>query len=776
MKSCLKHAVDPWPRSAIRSTILLVAALAFATAIPATASAAGVGGATLDGSPGFPPVADGLTQTLYVPVQCRNPDTTDTCNATAGHVLDVINSTTCAADPAFGCAVLARAVAGDQPVTAAVDRRTDTIYVGDGGGNGSITVVDGAQCNATVTSGCNRPLATIPIDGFPAAEALDPKTGTLYVANLAGAVLAIDAGRCNATDTAGCTEPVKSIADAADPDAVAVDVATDTVYAANDGSDGSGDTVSVIDGATCNARTGVGCGQSPPTITIGDNPAWAVVDQATDSVYVTNSDDGTVSVIDGATCNATAHGGCNQAPPTVVTGAEPTFLALDRVRDTVFVLNQGDDTMSTLDTRTCNGTITVGCQGRPANQQLAFAPPQGENPNSFALTGPRDSAFLVNAGGEAFLGTATLDGCTAVAHAGCRNEAPAAAGAEFFPVVDPANHTMYAGNEHSSEIDVFDTDTCHAGDVAGCAPVTEIPMPDPQANLGGLDLGDHTLYASDPYSDTISVINTETCNAARPAGCTDTLPTLTVGPAPGPPALDAATHTLYAPYGDTANGVAVIDAGTCNAETQAGCGQTPASVAVGEGTNLIAVSQATNTVYAPSSGDPFGSGNTVAVIDGVTCNATDHNGCGRHAATVDAGPAPQGVAVDDATHSVYVTIGSDGSSPGALAIIDSATCDGAHPSGCQRPARTVAVGRGPTSVVIDPLTHAVYAAAFAGASVSIVDGVTCNAQDGAGCSSVAEQAVTSQPETLAIDPVTDTVYDGNGFPPEPTLSVFRGLP
>jgi DNA-binding beta-propeller fold protein YncE len=140
------------------------------------------------------------------------------------------------------------------------------------------------------------------------------------------------------------------------------------------------------------------------------------------------------------------------------------------------------------------------------------------------------------------------------------------------------------------------------------------------------------------------------------------------------------------------------------------------------------------------------------------------------------GPAPQGVAVDDATHSVYVGIGADGDSQGALAIIDTARCNGAHPGGCTRPARTVGVAKQPVTVTIDPVTHVVYVASLSSASVSVVNGATCNATDGDGCSSATQQAVTSEPETLAVDPVTNTVYDTNAFSADSTLSIFRGLP
>ena len=83
---------------------------------------------------------------------------------------------------------------GDRPgrgrqvprLAAALDERTDTVYVADG--SGKITVVDGARCNARVSSGCAKPLAAITTGGFPAAAAFNPKTRTLYVASPAGQV------------------------------------------------------------------------------------------------------------------------------------------------------------------------------------------------------------------------------------------------------------------------------------------------------------------------------------------------------------------------------------------------------------------------------------------------------------------------------------------------------------------------------------------------------------------------------------------------------------
>ena len=271
------------------------------------------GSVVLGGSPGVP-LANPKTSTVYIPVQC----TTSSCS-TPEHVVDIVNAAKCNASVISGCRVVARAAAGKFPTAAALDQRTDTLYVTDGAG--TVTVVNGARCNAHVTSGCARPLATIKIGGFPVAAAFNPRTRTVYVASPAGQVFVIDAARCNTVTTAGCGKPVKMVKDPLGPDAVDVNVATNTVYAANGGSNGNGDTVSVINGATCNGSTGTGCGHKPPTIRVGVNPFWDVVDQATNTVYVANHNDGTVSVINGATCNATVTSGCAHTPRAVTTGA-----------------------------------------------------------------------------------------------------------------------------------------------------------------------------------------------------------------------------------------------------------------------------------------------------------------------------------------------------------------------------------------------------------------------------------------------------------------------
>jgi DNA-binding beta-propeller fold protein YncE len=726
------------------------------------------GSIELGGSPGTPAV-NPRTGTLYVPVQCP----TSYCSTSSlSHVMDVINTATCNAAVMSDCRVVARARVGTNPTAATVDQKTDTVYVTNA--TGTVTVVDGARCNATVTSGCGAALATIHVGGFPVAAVSNPITRTLYVASLSGSVFVINTANCNAVTTQGCGQPVKTVVDSQGPAAIDVNLATDTVYAVNTGT-GNGNTVSVIDGARCNGSTGSGCGVAPHTITVGNGAFWDAVDQETNTIYVANYNDGTVSLIDGAHCNATVSSGCGSTPPVVPTGAGPAFVAVDASLHTVFALNQQDDTLSAINTRTCNGTVTFGCHKAAPNAQAGSNQNPGYTgfPNALTLLPHTDTAYVVNVGGENRVSVITVGRCDATVKSSCRIPAPSVPNAEFQASVDPATDTIYASNLNLPEIDVLSGATCNAKHRSGCAPLAEIPMSNPGASMGAIDDTTRTLYASDA-SGSVSVINVATCNAAHIAGCATATPTITVGASPGSPVLNPATRTLYVPFGATRNQIAVIDTASCNAQDSAGCGHTPGTITVGENTFVIAVSSKTDTIYAPSTGVPFASGDTVDVINGATCDGTNHSGCGHIAATVKVGLGPYGVAVDDSTETVYVANNANGDTPGTVSVINGATCNGVETTGCADNIPTVAVGRSPLLVAVDTRTAAVYVTDFSSAGVSVIDGSTCNAKMTTGCSHPApEQAVGSQPFGIAVNQSSNTVYAMNIFGPG-SLSIFRG--
>jgi DNA-binding beta-propeller fold protein YncE len=727
-------------------------------AAPAAAVGAALGASVvLTGSPGTP-VIDAATHTLYVPIQ-------------SGSVLDVVNDATCNANLQSGCRVVATAAAGGSPLAAAVDERTDTVYITNAGG--TVTVLDGARCNAIVQSGCGKDLATIQVGGFLVDAAFDPRTRTLYVANpQGGSVFVVNVAKCNTVAISGCASPVKKVKDSYAPQSVDIDLATDTVYAANNGT-GNGDTVSVIDGVTCNATHGSGCRDAPRIVKVGNGAFWDAVDQANDTVYVANNNDGTVSVINGGSCNAMVTSGCGNTPPVLRTGAGAATVAVDGALHTLFTVNANDDTLAEVNTKTCNGGLISGCPAVALNEQAVPDQGPGSFPNTVVLAPPTNTAYLVNVGGPNILSVISVGTCNAIDTSGCRAEAPSVPDPEDQADIDPATNTIYASNDNLAQIDVINAATCDVNDVVGCAPLAKIPMGHPAAAVGAIDDSTHTLYASDSGGN-VSVINTATCNATNTAGCAGPWPSINIGTSPGASVFDSITGTLYVPFGSTADEIAVLNAATCNAEVSSGCGQSPGTISVPGGTYVLGLSEKTDTVYAPNEGFAPEWGDTVSVIDGATCNGADLSGCGHVAATITVGLIPDGIAVDDATNTAYVANNRDGDQPGTVSVINSATCNGADTAGCSASFPTVGVGRSPRTVGVDATTDMVYVADHSSAAISAVNGASCNAEVVEGCGQAApEQGVGSQPDGLVVAQSTGTVYVMNS-PQAGSMSIIGG--
>ena len=109
-----------------------------------------------------------------------------------------------------------------------------------------------------------------------------------------------------------------------------------TLYVANSG-DG---TVSVVNLAACSALNVSGCERKSPVIGVGHIPLGLAVDQATNTMDVANALDNTVSVINGATCDPSGASGCGQKPATAAVGAFGDAVAVDPVTNTVFVTHR----------------------------------------------------------------------------------------------------------------------------------------------------------------------------------------------------------------------------------------------------------------------------------------------------------------------------------------------------------------------------------------------------------------------------------------------------
>jgi YVTN family beta-propeller protein len=147
------------------------------------------------------------------------------------------------------------------------------------------------------------------------------------------------------------------------------------------------------------------------------------------------------------------------------------------------------------------------------------------------------------------------------------------------------------------------------------------------------------------------------------------------------------------------------------------------NVVVGTTPNAVAVDQSTHTVYVTDNLP-----GTVSEIDGYTHTVT---------ATVPVGYHPDGVAVDPGTHTVYVA----NSDSETVSVIDGST---------HTVTATVPVGNTPTGLAVDPETHMVYVANSGYHTVSVIDGKTHTV--------TASVPVGHHPFGVAVDPSTHNVY------------------
>ena len=378
-----------------------------------------------------------------------------------------------------------------------------------------------------------------------------------------------------------------------------------------------------------------------------EHDLWVAVDAPLHSVYVVYQKDDSLIVLDTNVCNGSHLAACaTLSPPTIHTGTDPESVVLDQQTQTLYTANEVDNDVSVIDASNCNAQTTTGC----------------------------------------------------------RHPAPAFTSQPGALAADAAAHTLY-DTSGASSVAMINTSACNTDSLAGCAQtpptVTVGEFPDAVA----VDHRTHTAYVANHGSGatgTVSVIDDRTCNATRSAGCA-TVSTLQVpGGNPDDIAVDPATDTIYVAT-ITSNGpdlVSVFNGATCNATSTGDCDQTPATIAVGRSGDApsdsslnLAVNQATNTIYAanvfnngPDMPPPY-LGNSVYVINGATCDAANRTGCGQTPATVTLAPNPpvgsnpSGIAVDQATNTIYTANIADDEHPGTVSVINGATCDAANTHG-----------------------------------------------------------------------------------------------
>ncbi len=688
----------------------------------------------------FGATVDPTRRTLYV---ANNGETT----------LSIIDARACSAAHTRGCRrPVATVPLPSNPVWVEADPATHTLYVTIGGANDdghTVVVLDTSTCNARTTADC-RVVATVHVGRLPVVARLDTAHHTVYVANVIdGTVSLIDAETCNAVVTTGCAGRMPTIPVGASPDAGDLDSAHHTLYIAN----ADDATVSVIDTSRCNAGRLSGCGGPVATAAVGGLPFWIAVDPAVHTAYIATNAGITISMIDTRSCSAAVTHGCSRPAATAPVGANPSWAGVDRLRHTVYVANANDATLSVLDASTCNAHVTAGCAGSPTLRV-------GWDPEAGYVDAAHGTVYVVNRVAQSVSVVASAT-CNATRTSGCRRPvATAPAGAVSADLaVDRSTHTVYVANAGGS-VSLLDGASCNAHDRSGCRrtpPAVSMSEPDDLA----VDPAHHTLYVSNFLEHgTVTMIDTTTCRTGRTRGCAGPHPAFPVGAFPGGLALNPRTHTLYA--ADTTGTLTVVDTATCNAHHRAGCEAHALTVAIPKGAFRMAVDRTTGTVYVGQFGVGDSNGTRVTVVDGSTCNAIRHTGCGKAHATITLPVGITGLLVDETTRTLYVAHHDPVSNTGIVSVIDITRCNGTTAAGCHTAPTDLLAPYAPVGLALDPRTHLLYVTGAFDSSVWIFDARRCTGSDRRGCGSRPRLVeVGSTPHAAELDPATGTLYAPN---------------
>jgi DNA-binding beta-propeller fold protein YncE len=212
----------------------------------------------------------------------------------------------------------------------------------------------------------------------PVAQAVDPSTGTLYIANESSNTVSVDSEGSTSSPTNFGT--ASSVTTGTGPDAVALDAAAKEVFVAN-----SGGTLTVIPTTTCSQSTTSGC-SSPTQVASGGHlnaPSALAVSGST--LYVGNGN-GTVAVYSiGSTLTW-------MATVRLPSGSAPTALAVDPTNGYVYVADGTNNKVDYFNATTCSASVTSGCSSTPSTVSV------GNDPVALAVAPGAGDLYVANAG------------------------------------------------------------------------------------------------------------------------------------------------------------------------------------------------------------------------------------------------------------------------------------------------------------------------------------------------------------------------------------------
>jgi len=304
-------------------------------------------------------------------------------------------------------------------------------------------------------------------------------------------------------------------------DAVAVNPATSKAYAVQP----EADAVIVVDPKSRKAQS----------VKVGAEPLAISINPQTNRVYVANSGNGTVSIIDGATDKVIA---------TVDVGMLPTVIAVNSTNNKVYIARTFSNSMSIID---------------GASNTVATLEP-GIQADAIAVNPVTNRLYMLNYESK---NVTVLDGSNA-------SLSKISTPAHLWGIgMNPATNTVYAGNTGGSTLTIVDD----AHESSSEATVGQIPC------AIAVDSNARRIYVANYAGDSVSVLD---------AATNSVLATVATAAHPQAVAVNTATHMAFAVSART-NTVTVIDGSTNKVIANVAVKGSPYAVAVDSANNQIFV-------------------------------------------------------------------------------------------------------------------------------------------------------------------------------------------
>jgi DNA-binding beta-propeller fold protein YncE len=225
-------------------------------------------------------------------------------------------------------------------------------------------------------------------------------------------------------------------------------------------------------------------------------------------------------------------------------------------------------------------------------------------------------------------------------------------------------------------------------------------------------------------------------------------------------AVDSSTNTIYVSLGFGATSeLQVIDATTCNATLSSCSKQATVTLGDNDGGGPVAVDSATHTVYVGGAGPASAD---ISVVDARHCYAADMSGCATQTpVTIPVDQPPQSFAVGPDT--LYVSDFNDPTVPAVVDVVDTRRCQAADTTQCTQTPPAVTVGVDPAATVLDLAHHTLYVVDNANGEspglLSLINTTHCNGDDSSACAS--QNPLTTPlpraPLGAVLDPSTNTL-------------------